>query len=90
MLTKVMKWIAIAVSRESAVEGREPRTVDGFSVVQTSILSSLSSFKQQKPSALSGENGQRLPFVLLKSRVVTLHSQKVHLNVVPPFIGLAV
>lgn len=33
---------------------------------------------------------RRLPFVLLKSRVVTLCSQKVHLNVVPPFTGLVV
>lgn len=33
---------------------------------------------------------RRLPFVLLKSRVVTLCSQKVHVNEVPPFIGLVV
>jgi hypothetical protein len=33
---------------------------------------------------------RRLPFVLLKSSVVTLSSQKVHLNVVPPFIDLVV
>lgn len=33
---------------------------------------------------------RRFPRVLLKSRVVTLCSQKVHLNVVPPFICLVV
>ena len=33
---------------------------------------------------------RRLPLLLLKSRVVTVCSQKVHLNVVPPFIGLVV
>jgi hypothetical protein len=33
---------------------------------------------------------RRLPFAIWKSRVVTLWSQKVHLNVVPPFIGLVV
>jgi hypothetical protein len=33
---------------------------------------------------------RRLPFAILKSRVLTLCSQKVHLNVVPPFIGLVV
>jgi hypothetical protein len=33
---------------------------------------------------------RRLPFAIWKSRVVTLCSQKVHLNVVLPFIGLVV
>jgi hypothetical protein len=33
---------------------------------------------------------RRLPSVLLKSSVVTLCSQKVHLNLVPPFIDLVV
>lgn len=33
---------------------------------------------------------RRLPFMLLKSRVVILYSQKVYLKVVPPFIGLIV
>jgi hypothetical protein len=33
---------------------------------------------------------RRLPFAIWKSRVVTLYSQKVHLNVVLPFIGLVV
>jgi hypothetical protein len=31
-----------------------------------------------------------LPFVLLKSSVVTLCSHEVHLNVMPPFIDLVV
>jgi hypothetical protein len=50
---------AVPASRESAVEERELRTVDNFSVIQTSILSNLSSFKQRTPSELSGENGQQ-------------------------------
>jgi hypothetical protein len=33
---------------------------------------------------------RRLPFAILKPRVVTPCSQKMHLNVVQPFIGLAV
>jgi hypothetical protein len=33
---------------------------------------------------------RRLPVVLVKSRVVTLCSQKVQVNVVPPFTGLVV
>jgi hypothetical protein len=33
---------------------------------------------------------RRLPFAMLKSSVVTLCSQKVHLKVVPPFSGLVV
>jgi len=39
--------------------------VDGFSAVETSILSHLNNFKQQKPLKPSGENGQQRHYDLL-------------------------
>jgi hypothetical protein len=55
----------VPASKESAEEERELRTVDSFSVVETSILSNLRSFKQQKRIEPSGENGQRRHYDLL-------------------------